>query len=520
MLDPHLLPPINVDLDTGPAQEWCIQAASAIFVWFSARGAGKTYIALWLAWYRSHVWRDFSCLVLRRNFAELEESVLRRFKQVLQDMDDVESWDIKQAKGGYLAVNTATGASIHFGAADTVERAMRYQGTEYTMIIMDEPQNWRPEVLGQLWALSRARKGKPRPQMYLMANPGGPSHPWLRRTFYDPALRLHATGNLHGVDDDGNLMYWLHPIEKEWVPVQGHWGFKLDISRVLQADLTDGEKLPEELQGLPPMAVEVVSSGTQMNPVLPYKEYHAKMAVSLTPQMRRAWIIGDMTVAVGAFFEDVQAWISKEEIVVGDRDFIVCGIDPGLRKTAAVWFAIDRYGRWRVFDTHMVLNAGAAQASVEIAERHPELHPVTLYVMDHASANRTNEQTNRTLLDAYREFGGIAAVSVYSDRRHGWQILDGMGARGELLIDPYRGRILIDSLAGLQTKEGDEEDCEKWYGSAGQADGDHPSDAARYAIMFGHLRGFDDSDPTVVAWRDRMRNPDSRRRLNKSMAYA
>ena len=150
-----------------------------------ARGGGKTDGLIGFA--ISHAHRHGAgarALFLRRTYPELQ---------------DVESrcHELLPASGAVWAATSRTwswpsGATLRLRYLDSDADAARYQGHQYTLILVDEAGNFpRPDPIDTITACLRSASGVPT-QLVMSANPGGPGHAWLRQRYVTPAKPLRV----------------------------------------------------------------------------------------------------------------------------------------------------------------------------------------------------------------------------------------------------------------------------------------------------------------------------------------
>jgi len=463
--------PRQVQFQLGPAQCVLLQTKAQIFLWESARGAAKSFAGLLDDHEICVNVPNSRSIWYRRNLSEINTTLLPGFEKVLAIMGTEKSWTITHGNTP-TATYKPNGSRIVFNAAETVEHVGRTQGSNFPRIRIDEPQNIQTEVLTRIFAVGRSTTTDAPTQIFLLANPGGISHAWLRRSFIVPARAVSADGNVPHPD-------WINPVYGDVVRCPDdwrHWKYDLDIGEIT------GTK------GLPPVSVEVIVSGVTQNPALRYKEYQAGLSF-LSPMMRRAWIQGDPDVEIGQFFPEVASWLG-ENLSNEPLDRVVVGIDPGMRKTAVVWGAYDIDQQCDVFDEQFFLERSVDYIVPELEARavvHGLEPKSVVWVMDPAGESR-NPIDARRLTDEYR-LRGIPVVTAREDKKGGWQIIRARGNSGKLRIDQRKCPILFNSLVSLQSKDTDPDDVRKDPGSDGGQDGDHSADALRYLETFALFHG-------------------------------
>ena len=440
--------------------------ADEIF-WGSARGASKTFGCVGLLMRRAQSLNDYQAVIFRKRFKDFRGTIYPIVHQWLKIFDDkgfrfIESQDPR-------IVHDKTKSVINISAAETVDDTEKFQGASIHNLLVDEAQTILPEVLGRATAIVRGAAGGYRRQIYWIANPNGAGHGWLKKRFVEPARLIHPEGN---VVDKKTRKYetWKHPVTGEKFEVKGHWQFDHEID-------VAGEIFKKKF--------EVFLSKTWMNPVLDYREYTAQLSSGLKDNevLRKQWIDNDWDTLSGEFFPGVSNAVKSFEVEPQDR--ILCGIDHGQVKTAAVWVAVDHLGRYKVFDAKIYHHMDIPDKVRKIKEA----HKAELYIIDPAARMRLEGSGVRTLRTLYQMAGLTNLVYCKSNDRHsGWEACRTGFADGTLLLHPDC-RTAIDSFSNLQTKENDSEDCDKNDGREFMDDGDHAADAVRYVRVNGFDRG-------------------------------
>jgi len=151
------------------------------------------------------------------------------------------------------------GARLTFAYLERDSDAEGYQGHSYTRVYVEEAGNFpSPAPIMKLMATLRSGSGVPC-RMRLTGNPGGPGHQWVRARYIDPAPR-----GLEPITDPET------GLQRVYIP-----------SRV-------GD-----------------------NPYLG-DDYVARLKASGSPELVKAWLLGDWTVVAGAFFPE---WSAEKHII-------------------------------------------------------------------------------------------------------------------------------------------------------------------------------------------------------------
>jgi hypothetical protein len=160
-----------------------------------------------------------------------------------------------RSEGKFLFAN---GAECKFRHLDNDADAEDYQGHSYTLLIVEEIGNFpSPTPIQKLMATLRSGHGVPC-QFIATGNPGGPGHPWVKARYIDPAP------------------LGLRVIKDTFVdPFSG------------QAVVRDRVFIPAN-----------VRDNNYLNPA----ECAAQLRMVGSEMLVRAWLYGDWSIVIGAFF--------------------------------------------------------------------------------------------------------------------------------------------------------------------------------------------------------------------------
>jgi len=464
----------------------------------SARGASKTFAAIAKIIQRVRYRQGYRALFFRTTIKQLSENSLPEFEKVASMLGHKNALKINKNTANLKVECPATGSQCYFSAAETSQDAERFQGANIPDVVVDEGQNVLPQVLEMIPAISRAAEGNYRPSMTWLANPNGPGHAWLRRRFIEPAKTLAPHGNIEHPR-------WIHPITKQIIPIENHWNFHVDID-------VDGTLVRR--------LMNVWLTKAHMNPALDYPAYIAQLRESLKDNYTLAsqWIENDWDALAGQFYPNVGR-AASDSVSIHPYDRILCSIDQGQRKTAAVWAAVNQLGVYKIFNCRVYHHQDIPEKADAIRG---ERDRVELYIIDPSARQVLEGSGVRTVRRLYQEAGINPLVLCRSnDRRAGWEALRTGFNDATILIDKTRCRSLLDSLASLVTKSSDSEDCEKSDGTDWQDDGDHLSDALRYLVVNGFYLGQSEEQYSVdESMRQMMENPIIREALLSSNTRA
>ena len=477
-----------------PLQHWIMESTADEVFCGSERGASKSYaVSFMLMWRIAHL-KDYRAVLFRRRFTELRDTVIPELRLIARIIGE-HRFHFTEGTDPRITCK-ATGSEIALSAAEKESDAARYQGANKNCMAFDEPQNIPENILKLVSAIVRSPEGGYRPQFYYMANPLGVGHTWLKKRFVVPARGIAQDGNVHWGQET-----WNHPLTGEAIALKDHWKFEVET-------VVDGEKIVRTR--------EVMLAGTKMNPVLNYRRYHAQMRETLSDTYWEAWGENNWDVMAGQFYPELERWLTNTTSV-SDYDLIIGSIDPGYRKTACVWLAIDREGHYRVVDDAGFMDRSHDHIAPELLARHPDWNDRTIWIMDPAGdANTTSGRSTRQLYGDY----GLHAVTrtARGSRSHGWNLVRAYGNDGRLKILNTCSytigsleRLIFDIKKNKSGGIAEISDCEKDHGSEDQLDGDHWADALRYALEFAQLQGYD--EPTLEqlrlqrAWNNPLMRP-------------
>lgn len=242
-----------------------------------ARGGGKTdgMLGEWV----SHAGRygaDASGLMVRRKRTELVDTIKRSrrlYTPLGAKFNDTEKvWTFPN------------GATLRFAYLEHDSDAENYQGHGYTRVYVEEIGNFpRPEPVLMLFAALRSGAGVP-VGFRATGNPGGPGQHWVKARYIDP----HPSGMKVQKREFVNP-FTGESVVRDWVYIP---------SRV-----TDNKYLGAE--------------------------YTANLQMQASPELVKAWLLGDWSVVAGAYFPE----FSIDRHVVAPRELPA----HWLRFVAADW---------------------------------------------------------------------------------------------------------------------------------------------------------------------------------------
>jgi hypothetical protein len=156
---------------------------SARALFGGAAGPGKSHALRWGLYRDCLRLPDLNCLLLRRTFAELEETHLREMAR------EDEQIGAKFVRGDKEMRFLGTGSLIKAGHCESADDYLRYLSTEYDRIVFDELVTFVRNPALEI--MSRARTSKPHvkadggAQVWAGTNPGGRGAMWVKQFFVD-----------------------------------------------------------------------------------------------------------------------------------------------------------------------------------------------------------------------------------------------------------------------------------------------------------------------------------------------
>ena len=221
-------------------------------VYGGARGGGKTDAALGeFAWHAAKWGSAAKGLLVRRTRVALEPTIARARRIFAADKA---VW--REARSRFEWPN---GAVLYFRHLDNDADADLYQGHDYSRVIVEELTQFpSPVPVDKLKATLRSAAGAPC-RFRATCNPGGPGHNWVKARHIDPGP-FQVITETYANPFDGSVA----EIERTFIP----------------ARLSDNPALLKRDPG-----------------------YVARLYLSGSAQLVRAWLEGDWSSIEGAFFD-------------------------------------------------------------------------------------------------------------------------------------------------------------------------------------------------------------------------
>jgi hypothetical protein len=218
-----------------------------------ARGGGKTDGVLGeFGAHASRYGKDAIGLMVRRTRAELVETI-ERSRAIYGPL----KWEFNETEKMWRAPD---GARLRFAYLERDADADLYQGHSYTRVYVEEAGNFpSPAPILKLMATLRSGAGVP-VGLRATGNPGGPGHQWVKARYIDPA----PLGN-----------------------------------KIIHDPLTGLDRV-------------FIPSKVDNNQHIDIEAYKKRLRASGSAELVRAWLDGDWSVTMGAYFD---CWDSKKHVI-------------------------------------------------------------------------------------------------------------------------------------------------------------------------------------------------------------
>jgi len=234
--------------------QWALLQCDVFEIFFGgARGGGKTdgMLGEWMA-HANRYGINASGLMLRRTRTELMDTI-ERSRAIYGPL----KWTYNEQEKTW---RDPKGARLKFAYLERDADAELYQGHSYSRLYVEEAGNFpSPAPIMKLMATLRSGAGVP-VGIRLTGNPGGPGHMWVKARYVDAA----PLGNKVITDPKTGL-------ERIFIP-----------SKVGNNQYIDGEA------------------------------YKNRLRASGSPELVRAWLDGDFSVTLGAFFD---CWDTSRHVI-------------------------------------------------------------------------------------------------------------------------------------------------------------------------------------------------------------
>lgn len=170
---------LNIDLKITKKQKLFIDAPQFEVLYGGAAGGGKSFGQMIDALLYALKYPNSKQLILRRTFAELDKSLIRKSLELYPK--EIYTYNSSTHTGRFQ-----NGSIIDFGYCAAENDVYQYQSAEYDVIRFDELTHFTKEQY--VYLISRVRGANNYPKQVKSAtNPGGVGHTWVKERFIDPA---------------------------------------------------------------------------------------------------------------------------------------------------------------------------------------------------------------------------------------------------------------------------------------------------------------------------------------------
>jgi hypothetical protein len=422
----------------GPQTEFLASPESDV-LYGGAAGGGKSYALLADLLRFAHI-SDHRALLLRRTLAELTE-LIQKSKEFYPKA--FEGAVFKEAKSTWVF---PSGATALFSYLDKDTDVSRYQGQSFTWIAIDEITHY-PSAYVWDYLRSRLRTTNPEIKTYMRAtaNPGGPGHDWVKKTYIDPA-----------------------PSNKPF------WATDITTGKVLRYPLNHSEKADEPL-----FTRKFIPAKLTDNPYLLHSGEYEMMLLSLPEVERKRLLEGDWDIAEGAAFSEFTRYhhvVDPFEIPRGW--YRVRAADYGFTSPSCVlWGALDHDDNLWIYRELYITRQNGDELGVRIRQMEDGDPAPIISVLDGACWNRTG--SGLTIAELINK-SGCRFIPADKNRVRGK-----LEIHKRLRVDPETGpkiRIfsnclnIIRELTSLPLSKTNSEDVDTKAS-------DHAYDALRYMCM-------------------------------------
>ncbi len=360
-----------------------------------AAGGGKSLALLMEAVWQCVTYDDWTALILRESYNELQQSQISRFRSLVPQ--DLYKWSERDKIATFI-----NGSTLRFGYLDSDARVTIYQGDEYGFIGFDELTHFS---LYQWSYMTSRNRWVPKYEMPLervplvnmagATNPGGPGHLWVKALWVD---------------------------QKE-APGMEAKDYRADLYKFIPAKVTDNpalmERNPEYVEGLR----------------------------RLPTALRLALLDGSWDILAGAFYD---RW-TKGHVVASDGggEPEWCprwvGVDWGYEHPSAVlWCVKTEAGPALIYREMMVKGKTPAELGRLIAERTGGERIGAVYLSHDAFNRRTSPRTIAQEISEELVSAGLPACSrADCDRLGGAALVNQMMAEGDLLVSAACPQLVV-----------------------------------------------------------------------------
>lgn len=141
-------------------------------------GGKSYYLMMHVAMFCLTWGKDANTIIFRRNYKQLEETIIREFRRHL------EAAGLGVYRSSNYMFEWKNGATTWFGHMETPDDIQKHQGASFGIVGWDELTHFEEEMYTTMMAWNRCPHNKLiQPQMISASNPGGIGHNWVQRRF-------------------------------------------------------------------------------------------------------------------------------------------------------------------------------------------------------------------------------------------------------------------------------------------------------------------------------------------------
>ncbi|MDR0813974.1 MAG: phage terminase large subunit [Oscillospiraceae bacterium] len=403
-----------VDLGrANPKQEQLYKSRRLFIAYGGAKGGGKTHAVRVKAILGAARYSGIRILIVRRCYPELQQNHIEPLLRMLPR-------ELARYNGSLHTLRFANGSLIKFGHFQNSSAEREYQGQEYDWIFLDEATQVTEREFRWLGACLRGTGEIPK-RFYVMCNPGGTGHSWVKRLFIDRRFKK-------------------------------------------------GEN-PEDY-------AFIFASVEDNSALLKASPQYISMLEALPENLVRAYRYGDWDALSGRYFSEFDEKLHVCEPFSVPKDWRrYRAFDYGLDALACLWVAVDREGTCYVYreleQSGLIVSDGAQKIRLLTAGEQPEI----TYAPPDMWARQ--KDTGRTLADIWNGTG-VYITKAPNDRVAGHMMIkESLRMRAEtgkprLAVFSSCAR-LIACLSTILADEENTSDCAK-----NPHDITHIVDALRY----------------------------------------
>ena len=442
-----------------PKQTEFIRANERYVAYGGARGGGKTHATRRKAVMLCLKFAGIKVLIVRRTYPEVKENHIRPLQELLAGIARYNDQDKRFA--------FPNGSSIKFGYCASDGDLIQYQGVEYDVIFIDEGTHFTEHQFKWINTTCRGINNFPK-QTHICCNPGGIGHGWVKRLFVD---REYTREDMKGRTAEETA--------KEY--------------RFIRATIYD-------------------------NPALMANGDYLQTLMSLSEDLRRAWIEGDWDALAGQYFDEFRREIHVcEPFEIPSWWKRYRAFDYGLDMLAVLWAAVSDTGQIYIYRELKEPNLIVSDAAARVLEMNGDDSILATYAPPDIKSRQKG--TGKSMSEMFYE-GGLTLTFADPNRIAGWMRIkellkplpspNGEGQTAKLQIFNTCGGLIHD-LPLLMHDNHNPSDC-----AIEPHEITHICDALRY-LCVGNMKPSVEKKPLTdeQIWKDKVIRNAARAARNK-----